>query len=246
MPLIEICAYSLDSALAAEQAGANRIELCADPAVGGITPSAGNIEAAREHLRIPVMVMIRPRGGSFVYSDVEFEAMKSDIAFCRKLKVEGVVLGVLDDQNNIDHGRTAELVAAARPLNVTFHRAFDLTPDPIQALETVIAAGCTRVLTSGHRPTAVEGAADIAKLITAADRRIIIMPGSGVRSTKLADLARITGAHEFHSSARSVAATPTSAPPNTIAQGFGEAPQIDTSEVERLREAADALDHAQR
>ena len=242
MPLIEICAYSLDAALAAQDAGADRIELCADPSVGGITPSAGIIQTARELLRIKLFVMIRPRGGNFVYSATELDAMKADIAFCRKLKVDGVVLGVLDEHDAVNREVTAALVAAAKPMEVTFHRAFDLTPDPAQALEDVIAAGCTRILTSGHRPTAIEGAADIAKLITAAAGRISIMPGSGVRSTKLVDLARTTNATEFHSSARALAATATSvAVPNAIAQGFGNPQLIDAAEVQQLRQVADSL-----
>ena len=239
MALIEICAYSLADALTAQSAGADRIELCADASVGGITPSAGIIQTARELLSIPLFVMIRPRGGDFVYSDSEFAAMTRDIEFCRNLKVDGVVLGMLDSQHNVDRARTAELVAAARPMETTFHRAFDLTADPAQALEDVIAAGCSRILTSGHRPTAIEGAVEIAKLITAANGRITVMPGSGVRSTKLADLARHTGATEFHSSARAVAATAKAS--NTIEQTFGELHPIDADEVQRLRQVADSL-----
>jgi copper homeostasis protein CutC len=153
--LIEICAYCLADALAAQAAGAHRIELCADASVGGITPSAGIIQTARELLQIALFVMIRPRGGDFVYSDTEFAAMKRDIEFCRKLKVDGVVLGLLDSEHNVDRLRTTELVAAARPMESTFHRAFDLTADPAQALEDVIASGCSRILTSGHRPSKV-------------------------------------------------------------------------------------------
>jgi copper homeostasis protein len=237
--LIEICAYSLSDVLAAQAAGAHRIELCADASVGGITPSAGIIQTARELLQIALFVMIRPRGGDFVYSDTEFAAMKRDIEFCRKLKVDGVVLGLLDSEHNVDRLRTTELVAAARPMESTFHRAFDLTADPAQALEDVIASGCSRILTSGHRPTAIEGATDIAKLLVAANGRITIMPGSGVRSTKLADLARTTGATEFHSSARAVASTAKAS--NTIEQGFGQLHPIDAEEVQRLRQVADSL-----
>jgi copper homeostasis protein len=236
---IEICAYSLSDSLAAQAAGADRIELCADSSVGGITPSAGIIQTARELLQIQLFVMIRPRGGDFVYSDTELAAMKCDIEFCRNLKVDGVVLGLLDSEHKVDRERTAELVAVARPLEVTFHRAFDLTADPAQALEDVIATGCSRILTSGHRPTAIEGATDIAKLIVAANGRITIMPGSGVRSTKLADLARTTGATEFHSSARAI--TSTAKVPNTIEQTFGQVEHVDAEEVQRLREVADSL-----
>jgi copper homeostasis protein len=239
MPLIEICAYTLADALSAQAAGADRIELCADASVGGITPSAGIIQTARELLHIPLFVMIRPRGGDFVYSETEFAAIKSDIDFCRKLKIDGIVLGLLDAEHHIDLARTAELVAAARPMEATFHRAFDLATDPPQALEDVITTGCTRILTSGHRPTAIEGATEIAKLITAASGRITIMPGSGIRSTKLADLARTTGASEFHSSARAVASTAKVA--NTIEQTFGQLHPIDAEEVQRLREVADSI-----
>jgi copper homeostasis protein len=240
MPVIEICAYSLADALAAQAAGADRIELCADASVGGITPSAGIIQTARELLHISLFVMIRPRGGDFVYSDAELAAMKRDIEFCRKLKIDGIVLGLLDSEHNIDRARTTELVAAARPMETTFHRAFDLTTDPGQALEEVISAGCSRILTSGHRPTAIEGATDIAKLLAAADGRITIMPGSGIRSTKLADLARTTGATEFHSSARAVATSLAKAS-NTIEESFGHLVPIDAEEVQRLRQVADSL-----
>jgi copper homeostasis protein len=241
LPLIEICAYSIEAALAAQAAGADRIELCADASVGGITPSAGIIQTARELLHIPVFVMIRPRGGNFIYTETELASMKNDIAFCREHRIDGVVLGILDEQNNVDRETTAALVAAARPMEVTFHRAFDLTPDPIQALEGIIAAGCTRILTSGHRPTAIEGATDIAKLITAADGRITIMPGSGIRSTKLADLARTTGATEFHSSARALAVTVSTNTSNAIAESFGHPQLIDPAEVQQLCQVADSI-----
>jgi copper homeostasis protein len=184
--------------------------------------------------------MIRPRGGPFVYSPAELDAMKRDIALCRELRVDGVVLGILDSRNIIDLANTSELVRHASGIDVTFHRAFDLTPDPTQALESVIASGCTRILTSGHQPTAVEGANEIASLITSARGRITILPGSGIRSSNLAELARLTHATEFHSSARTK-----TTPCNTgnVSTAFDQSDVIDAVEIQRLRQLTDSLQH---
>lgn len=231
--LLEISAYSLDDAIRAETAGAHRIELCSDAATGGVTPSAGTIQTAREHLRIPLFVIIRPRPGSFVYSDAEFASMRRDIEICKSLKVDGVVLGLLTANNDIDRDRTAQLVELARPMEVTFHRAFDLTPNPLRALEQVIASGCSRLLTSGHHSTALEGATEIASLVSAARGKIVIMPGAGVRSSNIAELARRTGAAEFHSSARTTATRESG-----LAQSFAEPQRLDPAEIEALRDIA--------
>ena len=231
--LLEISAYSLDDAIRAETAGAHRIELCADAATGGVTPSLGTIQTAREHLRIPLFVIIRPRPGSFVYSDAEFASMRRDIEICKSLKVDGVALGLLSSSNEIDVERTSQLVEAARPMQVTFHRAFDLTPDPSRALQNVIATGCSRLLTSGHHSTALEGANEIAQLVTTASGRIFIMPGGGIRSTNIARIAKQTGAKEFHSSARTSANRPSG-----IAQAFAEPQRLDEDEIKALRHIA--------
>jgi copper homeostasis protein len=200
--LIEICTYSLEYAIAAQAGGADRVEFCAGPAEGGTTPSAGSIELARQQLKIALNVLIRPRGGDSLYTAHEFAAMKQDILLCRRLGVDGVVLGVLLPNGHVDRERTGELVELARPMSVTFHRAFDMAADPLTALEEVIALGCDRVLTSGQAASAMDGADLIAELVQRAGERIIIMPGGGVRDTNLSLLAAKTRAREFHSSAR--------------------------------------------
>jgi copper homeostasis protein len=158
------------------------------------------IKVAREKLIIRLHVIIRPRGGDFIYSEDEFNIMKRDIEICKQLKVDGVVLGLLNSDGSVDIKRTKELVDLAQPMSVTFHRAFDCASDPVKSLEDSIHCGCHRILTSGLEPTAVEGAATISKLIEHSKNRIIIMPGGGVRSENIRELFR-TGANEFHSSA---------------------------------------------
>jgi len=198
--LLEICAYNIQSCLVAERAGAARIELCADPDVGGTTPSYGLIKYALEHLSIPVFPMIRPRGGNFVYDAHELAIMKQDIITCRELGCKGIATGILLPDGTIDVENMTELVRLAYPMEVTCHKAFDRTPDAAQALDAVIAAGCSRVLTSGLCATALDGAAVLAQLQVLAAGRIIIMPGGGVRSSNIAQLVKETGATEFHSS----------------------------------------------
>ncbi|HTR30916.1 MAG TPA: copper homeostasis protein CutC [Puia sp.] len=200
--LLEICAFNLPAALAAQRAGADRIEFCAAPEEGGVTPSAGLIRRAREMLRIPLYPIIRPREGDFLYSEDEFTVMMQDIAFCRGLGCDGVVIGMLLADGRVDQARCGRLVEAAYPLGVTFHRAFDRAADPFEALETIIGIGCERILTSGQRPVAMEGAELLRELVRQADERIVIMPGSGVRASNIAELAARTGAVEFHTSAR--------------------------------------------
>ncbi len=199
---LEICAFNLPSALVAQQAGADRVELCAGPEEGGTTPSPGVIRTARENLRIALYPIIRPRGGDFLYSDEEYRVMLRDIEYCKQVGCNGVVIGILQADGSVDKARSARLVEAAYPLGVTFHRAFDWAANPFEAMETIIGIGCERILTSGQRPTAEEGAPLIDQLIREADDRIVIMPGSGVRSTNIVLLAEKTGAAEFHTSAR--------------------------------------------
>ncbi|HEV9038265.1 MAG TPA: copper homeostasis protein CutC [Puia sp.] len=199
---LEICAFNLASAMIAQQAGADRVELCAGPEEGGTTPSPATIALAREKLRIPLYPIIRPRGGDFLYSDDEFRVMLRDVEFCKKAGCNGVVFGLLAADGTIDTARCARLVEMAYPLGVTFHRAFDWASNPFQAMETIIGLGCERILTSGQRPTAEEGAELIDQLIREADERIVIMPGSGVRASNIVELAEKTGASEFHTSAR--------------------------------------------
>jgi copper homeostasis protein len=199
---LEIGCFNLSSALIAQDAGADRVELCASPSEGGTTPSLGVIRTARERLHIELYPIIRPRGGDFLFSDAEFGIMQQDVVLCREAGCDGVVIGLLRDDGSVDKERCARLVELAYPLGVTFHRAFDWTADPYQALETIIDIGCERILSSGQRPTATDGAELLKELVKRADQRIIIMPGSGLRAANIAPLAQNTGAPEYHSSAR--------------------------------------------
>ena len=200
--LLEIAVFNYKSAVFAEEAGADRIELCADAFEGGTTQSYGVLKMVREKISIPVFPIIRPRGGDFLFSEEEFQIMKKEIALCKELQFEGVVIGALHSDGSIHKEYTAALTELAYPLDVTFHRAFDRAKDPLQALEDIIDCGCTRILTSGQVPNAFDGKELIKELIIKAADRIIIMPGSGVRSENISLLANDTGAVEFHSSAR--------------------------------------------
>ena len=202
-PLLEICANSVESAIAAQEGGAGRVELCAGMPEGGTTPSHGEIALARQRLRIPLNVIIRPRGGDFLYDDLEFEIMQADILECRKLGVDGVVFGILTADGQVDAERCRRLVELSRPLSVTFHRAFDMARDPFEALEAVIACGADRLLSSGQRATAEAGVGLLAELVQRAAGRIVVMPGAGISETNIARLASATGASEFHASGRS-------------------------------------------
>jgi copper homeostasis protein len=199
---LEVIAFNIQSCSIAEKAGAHRIELCDNPGEGGTTPSLGMIKTAREHTSIQLYPIIRPRGGDFLYSDEEFHIMLHDVITCRDLGCDGVVVGLLKADGTIDMDRTSRLVESAYPLGVTFHRAFDRVYDHRKALEAVITCGCERILTSGLRPTVSDGAETLRELVEQAEDRIVIMPGSGLRSSNLADIAHQTGAVEFHSSAR--------------------------------------------
>ncbi len=199
---LEICATSVASCIAAETGGADRIELCDNLLEGGTTPSYGMIAAVRENCSLKIYPIIRPRGGDFLYDYAEFDIMKRDIAACKILGCDGVVIGLLTAEGKVDVPRTRELVELAKPMGVTFHRAFDMTDDPCQALEDVIAAGCERILTSGQRNTALEGASLIRELVEKAGNRIRIMAGSGLRAHNAEELAKASGAPEYHSTAR--------------------------------------------
>ncbi|MCK9618559.1 MAG: copper homeostasis protein CutC [Lentimicrobiaceae bacterium] len=203
-PLIEICVDTLASAIAAEHAGANRIELCSALSLGGLTPGAGLMQQVREMVNLALHVMIRPREGDFCYSEEEFAVMKTEITVAKQLHADGVVFGLLLPDGNIDTERTKILTELAHPLNVTFHRAFDLTNDPFSALEEIISCGASRILTSGQAPTALEGAALIAKLVKQAGDRIIILPGSGINASNIIKIKNISGAGEFHLSGKKI------------------------------------------
>ena len=199
---LEICTDSVESCLEAQKAGATRVELCANLFEGGTTPSGGCITLARQNLNIGLHVLLRPRGGDFCYSELEFEVMQRDLEFIKKAGCDGIVLGLLKPDGQIDTARTAALIAAARPMSITFHRAFDMTPDPIAALEKLITLGIDRLLTSGQERTALEGSELINQLVHKAQGKIIIMPGGGITERNIARLRRETGASEFHMSAR--------------------------------------------
>jgi copper homeostasis protein len=199
---LEVIGFNIESCILAQAAGVHRIELCDNPGEGGTTPSFGLIKAARKQVQIELYPIIRPRGGDFLYSDAEFEVMKTDVKICKELGCDGVVIGMLNADGTVDKKRCKELVGLAYPMGVTFHRAFDRVTNAAQALEDIIEIGCERILTSGLVPNALDGAETLAALIKQADERIIIMPGSGVRADNIIDLAKKTGAVEFHTSAR--------------------------------------------
>ncbi|MES2003274.1 MAG: copper homeostasis protein CutC [Bacteroidota bacterium] len=200
--MLEIAVFNIASAIKAAAAGADRIELCENPYDGGTTPSYGTLQVVREKVSIPVFPIIRPRGGDFLFSEDEFAAMQKDILLCKQLQYEGVVIGLLHADGSIDATRTKQLVELAYPMEVTFHRAFDRAANPLESLETIITCRCQRILTSGQVPNAWDGRELIKQLVQQADDRIIIMPGSGVRSNNISELASYTGAVELHSSAR--------------------------------------------
>ena len=198
----EICANSVASCIAAQEGGADRVELCAGIPEGGTTPSYGMICKARESISIGLNVIIRPRGGDFLYTRDELEEMLHDIRIAKELGADGLVFGCLRSDGSVDIEAMKPLMEAAGDTPVTFHRAFDHTSDPFKALEDIISLGCARILTSGCRPTALEGAGLLAQLVEKAEDRIIIMPGCGVNESNIAETAKLSGAREFHFSAR--------------------------------------------
>jgi copper homeostasis protein len=200
--VLEICVDSVESARAAQSGGAQRVELCSSLLEGGITPSSGLIGAVRECLSIPVVAIVRPRGGDFYYSDEEFAVIKRDIAAARNHGANGVALGVLLQDGRVDIERTRELVEMSRPMEVTFHRAIDWAPEIEEALEQVIEAGADRILTSGGAQTAIEGIPRIARMVARADGRIGVMVCGTVRKENIGEIARRTNASEFHASLR--------------------------------------------
>lgn len=199
---LEICVDSVESAMAAERGGAQRVELCSDLIEGGITPSHGLIAQVRRNIAIGLFVIIRPRGGDFCYSRQELDLMEDDIAHARDLGVDGITLGVLDEEAHVDVEHTRRLVQKADPLPVTFHRAIDMTPDPCAALGPVIETGARRVLTSGGCSSALQGLGGIAHMQALADNRIRVMAGGGISAKTVARIAQATGVTEFHASLR--------------------------------------------
>jgi copper homeostasis protein len=198
--ILEVCAFNIQSCFIAQSAGAARIEFCADPLQGGTTPSSGAIRYALAHIDIPVFPMIRPRGGDFIYDSHELDIMKKDVLYCRDIGCQGIATGLQLPDRSIDIENLKRITEWAYPMEVTCHKAFDATTDPFTALEDVINAGCTRILTSGLAKTAMDGTEVLSKLVAAAGSRIIVMPGGGVRSSNIKQLVAATGAGEYHSS----------------------------------------------
>jgi copper homeostasis protein len=199
--ILEIACFNVESAIVAAKAGASRIEFCEDYAVGGITPSQEHINQVKRQVTVPVYVMIRPRGGDFIYTEEEFEVMKKQVTWCKQNNLDGIVFGMLTKQRKVDDYRCRILIHLAHPMKSTFHRAIDETEDIDASMETIISCGFHRILTSGKQATAVEGATTIRQLINQADNRIIILPGGGIRSDNIAAVKETTGAAEFHSAA---------------------------------------------
>ncbi len=235
--IIEIATSDFATTQSAVLGGADRIELCANLAEGGTTPSFGTIKQCRDKFTVSLFPIIRPRGGDFLYTNEEFEIMLQDLQLCKQYGCDGIVIGLLDAHGNIDIKRTARLIDAAYPLGVTFHRAFDRCKDPFEAMEQLIEIGCERILTSGQMPSVTDGLDLVAELNTKADTRIVIMPGSGVRKENIKKLAEKTGCVEFHSSLRSKEKSKM----NFIHPAFKDAAEsysnnfIDAEEVKDLR-----------
>jgi copper homeostasis protein len=233
--IIEIATTDFTTTKSAVEGGADRIELCAALSEGGITPSYGLITQCRKAFDVALFPIIRPRAGDFLFTDEEFELMMKDALLCKQQGCEGVVIGLLKRDGSIDIPRTSRLIEAVYPLEVTFHRAFDRCKDPFEALEQLILIGCQRILTSGQQPTAMEGAALIARLIEQADDRIVIMPGSGVRKDNIKTIAEKTGAVEFHSSVKGEKPSAMEFISSAIKEGMNAA--IDPAAVQALRDA---------
>ena len=231
--LLEVCAFSFQSCIIAERAGAARVELCDNPLEGGTTPAYGVIKLARERVGIDLYPIIRPRGGNFLYDEDEMAIIKQDILLCKQLGCDGISTGVQKQNGEIDADRLRQIVEWAYPMGVTCHRVFDRTPDPFKALEDVIDCGCERILTSGQKSTAPEGMELLAKLVQQADGRIIIMPGAGVRSTNIEELIKTTGAMEFHTSAR-ITAPDTSTYNNPALADIGHLYLANEEEIDRI------------
>jgi copper homeostasis protein len=247
--VLEVCADSVDSAVAAARGGAHRIELCSNLLEGGVTPSAGLISTVRSKVSIGLYVMIRPRGGDFCYTADEFETMEQDVVTAKQLGADGVVFGLLQEDGCVDIAKTRQLVTAARPLKVTFHRAFDMSRDLRRSLEDVIAAGADRILTSGAEQSVEEGIPAIAKLTRAGKGRIAIMVGGGITESNVHRVVSETGAREIHASVRVHLSSPMQYRNEKISMGLVKGREYERvvvlqDRVRRLLEASnDGLRH---
>lgn len=199
---MEICVDSIESALAAEKGGADRIELCDNLIGGGTTPSIGMLQVVRKHLTIDINFIVRPRSGDFCYSEFELQIIKRDIEMAKEYGANGIVVGILKPNGEIDVDRMKEIIKVAKPLKVTFHRAFDMTKDPFESLDTLINLGVERILTSGQESNAFDGIDLIRKLVNRANGKIIIMPGAGINDLNVEEIVNKTGVGEVHMSAK--------------------------------------------
>ena len=237
---LEIAVFSVEAAVTALKAGAHRIEFCENPQEGGTTPSYGSLKTLRSYTTQPVFPIIRPRGGDFLYSRSEFEVMKADLQISKELGYLGAVIGLLNADGSIDTKRTKELVDIAGPtMQISFHRAFDRCKDPFIALEEIIATGCKRILTSGQVPNAADAMPLLKKLVEQAGDRIIIMPGSGVRSNNIKEIMQATGAREMHSSARQMQASKMSYTKDSMKENM-QATGVDAEEIKKMLEQLQA------
>ena len=230
--LLEICAPNYQSAQNAQDAGAHRIELCSELSLGGLTPSYGLLKQVTENTKIPVFVLIRPRSGNFTYTNTEFEIMKQDIKISKNLGCKGIVSGILNTNNTLDLERTKALVELSKPLEFTFHRAFDLVPNPKKTLEQLIDLGVERVLTSGQQPKAINGIELLKKLNQQAENRITILAGSGINSEN-ANAFKLAGLKEIHASASQITSTENS-------EYFGNTPQT-VSSIKNINNILNAI-----
>lgn len=205
--ILEVAVFSLEAAISAFNAGADRIEFCENPNEGGTTPSYGSLKTLIQQINKPAFPIIRPRGGDFFYTQAEFECIKADLLLAKELGYPGAVIGLLNADGTIDKKRTKELVALAGPMQITFHRAFDRCKDPFKGLEDIIETGCKRILTSGQVPNVGDAIPLVKQLVDKAAGRIIILPGSGVRANNCQHIIKETGASEIHSSARKAIAS---------------------------------------
>jgi copper homeostasis protein len=206
--VLEISVESVDAAMAAERGGAHRIEFCSNAREGGTTPSGELMRAVRERVSLPIFSMVRPRAGNFVYTHEEFEAMRHEVETAKEFRMDGVVLGLLNAEGDVDIERTKQLVELARPLPITFHRAFDECAELRASLEDVIKTGATRLLASGGKRTAPEALGVLAELVQTAGERLIVMPGSGLHARNIREAVKKTGAREFHAGLSSVVPEP--------------------------------------
>lgn len=242
---LEVCIESAESAIAAEAGGANRVELCDNLMEGGTTPSLGAVELTLKNVSIDVMMMIRPRGGDFLYTDLEYEIMMRDIQVAKELGVYGVVFGLLTPDGRIDKPRTAKLIEAARPLCVTVHRAFDMTIDPFEALEDLIELGVDRILTSGQEPSTEQGIELITELVRRSGDRIIILPGCGIEESNITELIERTGVQECHVTGKHQIPSLMTYTNPRVFMGVPDAPEyektvVDPQRIRALRAAAEA------